>query len=70
MVDPIIEEDDCFSIPHHLLYKFNFSDASNNHGVASKQRDVDNAYHATQMPDYASVDSNPQFKNSLGGSLR
>ncbi|KAL4349744.1 Stress-induced receptor-like kinase [Arachis hypogaea] len=59
LMDPIIEEDDCSSLPHHLLYKFNFSDASDNHGIASKERDVDNAYHVTQMLDFPSVDSKP-----------
>ncbi|KAL4275393.1 hypothetical protein AHAS_Ahas20G0102700 [Arachis hypogaea] len=59
LVNSIIEEDDCSSLPHYLLYKFNFSDANDNHGVASKQQDVNNAYHATQMLDYPGVDSKP-----------
>ncbi|QHO05969.1 putative receptor-like protein kinase [Arachis hypogaea] len=50
LVDHNIEEGDFFSLPLHLLYKFNFSDASDNE-FAWKQPDVNNAYHATQLQD-------------------
>ncbi|QHO05967.1 Wall-associated receptor kinase galacturonan-binding protein [Arachis hypogaea] len=50
LVDPNIEECDCSFLPRHLLYKFNFSDASD-YEFAWKQKDVNNAYHATQLQD-------------------
>ncbi|KAL4320783.1 hypothetical protein AHAS_Ahas14G0045000 [Arachis hypogaea] len=46
LVDHNIEDGDFSSLPRHLLYKFNFSDASD-YEFAWKQFDVNNAYHAT-----------------------
>ncbi|KAL4320782.1 hypothetical protein AHAS_Ahas14G0044900 [Arachis hypogaea] len=56
LVDPNIEECDCSFLPRHLLYKFNFSDASD-YEFAWKQKDVNNAYHATQLQDSVGVDN-------------